>query len=63
MANSTGTAKLAGTAGSLLAGIGTLAFFVGLFGGPRMLVVVGAVMGAAALVAFFVEESGKRRAA
>ncbi len=62
MANS-GMSKLAGTIGSLLAGIGTIAFFVGLFGGPRTLVLVGAAMGAAALVAFFVEESGNRREA
>lgn len=63
MSNSSGISKLAGHAGSLLAALGVLAFFVGIFGGPRTFAFAGLAMMAASIVGFFVEEQGDRRAA
>lgn len=54
--------KLAGRIGSLLCGLGVIAFFVGIFGGPRSFAFAGVAMMAASLVGFFVEEQGNRRA-
>ncbi len=61
MAKSTGSARTAGLAGSVLLAAGVLAFFVGIFGGPRVLAFVGVALMAAALIAFYVEEFQNRR--
>lgn len=53
--------KLAGRIGSLLCGLGVIAFFIGIFGGPRTFAFVGVALMASALVGFFVEEQGNRR--
>jgi len=63
MNNPSGISKTAGRAGSLLAVIGVVAFFIGIFGGPRVLAFVGVALIVAALVGFFLEEQGHRRAA
>ncbi|MEJ7624299.1 MAG: hypothetical protein WKF34_09945 [Pyrinomonadaceae bacterium] len=63
MNNPSGISKSAGRAGSLVAVIGVAAFFIGIFGGPRLLAFVGVALIAAALAAFFVEERGHRKAA
>jgi hypothetical protein len=55
-------AKLAGRVGSLLVALGVIAFFIGIFGGPRTFAFAGVAMMAASLLAFFVEEQGNRRA-
>ena len=61
MGNSTGISKMAGRAGSLLVAVGVAAFFIGIFGGPRVLAFAGVAMMAASLVGFFIEEQGLRR--
>ncbi len=53
---------MAGRAGSLLAALGVVAFFFGVFGGPRTFAFVGLAMMAASLVGFFIEEQANRRA-
>ncbi len=53
---------MAGYAGSALAVFGVLAFFFGIFGGPRSFAFAGLAMMVAALVSFFVEEQGVRAA-
>jgi hypothetical protein len=62
MAQANGISKLAGGAGSLMAAVGILLFFLGIFGMPRTFAFVGLALIASALVAFFVEEQGQRRA-
>lgn len=62
MARSTGTARTAGLAGSALCTAGVIAFFIGIFGGPRSLAFTGLALMAASLVGFFVEEQINRRA-
>ena len=52
---------MAGRAGSLLVAVGVAAFFIGIFGGPRVLAFAGVAMMAASLVGFFIEEQGLRR--
>jgi hypothetical protein len=61
MDNSTGMSKTAGLAGSVLCAAGVIAFFIGIFGGPRSLVIIGSILMAASLVGFFIEEQGHRR--
>lgn len=63
MSKATGMSKTAGTIGSLLCAAGVIAFFVGLFIGPKSLVIVGALVMVSSLVGFFIEEQGKRKAA
>jgi ABC-type polysaccharide/polyol phosphate export permease len=62
MARSTGTARTVGRVGSLLCTAGVIAFFIGIFGGPRSLAFVGLALMAGSLVGFFVEEQIDRRA-
>jgi hypothetical protein len=62
MAKSTGSSKLAGRLGSLLAAAGVIAFFIGIFGGPRNFAFAGVAMMAASMVGFFIEEQGVRAA-
>ena len=62
MSNSTGMSKTVGRIGSLLCTAGVVAFFIGIFGGPRTLAFAGVALMAASLVAFFIEEQGNRRA-
>ncbi len=62
MDNLTGISKAAGYVGSALAAFGVLAFFFGIFGGPRSFAFAGLAMMVAALVGFFVEEQGVRAA-
>ena len=52
---------MAGHIGSLLAIIGVIAFFIGIFGGPRSFAIGGVAMMAASTIGFFIEEMGKRR--
>ena len=54
--------KTVGRIGSLLCTAGVVAFFIGIFGGPRTLAFAGVALMAASLVAFFIEEQGNRRA-
>ncbi|CAN5359720.1 hypothetical protein BH10ACI2_BH10ACI2_22510 [soil metagenome] len=55
-------AKLAGRTGSLMAIIGLLAFFSGVFSfAPRMFVFVGVAIIVLSLAAYFVEELQNRR--
>ncbi len=54
--------KLARNAGALIAIVGLLAFFAGVFSlAPRMFLIVGVVLIGLSLVAFYVEELGHRR--
>ena len=52
---------MAGFIGSLLCAAGVIAFFIGIFGGPRSFAVAGVALMAASLVGFFVEEQSQRR--
>ncbi len=62
MAQANGISKLAGKVAPLIAIIGILTFFSGVFSlAPRMFVFAGVALIALALVAFFVEEFGPRR--
>ena len=47
---------------SLLALLGVVAFFVGIFGGPRWFAFAGVAMLAASMVGYFVEEQASRAA-
>ena len=53
--------RTAGLLGTLLCAAGVVAFFVGIFGGPRGFAFVGIGLMAASLVGFFVEEQIERR--
>lgn len=61
MSNSTGMAKTAGLAGSLLCAAGVVIFFIGLFIGPKSGIFVGSALMIASLVGFFIEEQGERK--
>lgn len=61
MGNSTGISKAAGRVASLLLALGVVAFFIGIFGGPRTFAFAGVAMIAASMVGFFIEEQGARR--
>ncbi|MEQ1605793.1 MAG: hypothetical protein ABL999_13080 [Pyrinomonadaceae bacterium] len=54
--------KTAGKIGSLLCVVGVIAFFIGIFGGPRSFAFAGVAMMAASMVGFFIEEQGDRKA-
>jgi len=54
--------KFAGRVGSLLCAAGVIAFFIGIFGGPRSFAFAGVALMVFSLVGFFVEEQGNRRA-
>lgn len=54
--------KTAGYVGSLLCAAGVIAFFIGIFGGPRTFAISGVLLMVASLVGFFVEEQISRRA-
>lgn len=54
--------KTVGRIGSLLCAAGVVAFFIGIFGGPRSFAFAGVAMMVASLVGFFIEEQGNRRA-
>jgi len=60
MANSTGISKTAGRIGSLLCTVGVIAFFIGVFGGPRAFAFAGVGLMITSLVGFFVEEQSQR---
>jgi hypothetical protein len=62
MAKSTGTARIAGLAGSAVCAAGVIAYFIGIFGGPRNFAFVGVALMLASMVAFFVEEQINRTA-
>jgi len=62
MAKSTGTARIAGLAGSVVCAAGVIAYFIGIFGGPRTFAFAGIALMAASLVAFFIEEQINRTA-
>jgi ABC-type polysaccharide/polyol phosphate export permease len=62
MNTSTGTAKTAGRLASLICAAGVVAFFVGIFGGPRSFAIIGVGLMAASLVGFFAEEHFNRKA-
>jgi len=47
--------------GMFLVALGAVAFFIGIFGGPRELAFVGLAMMVVSLIAFFVEEQAQRR--
>ncbi len=51
---------MAGRTGSLLVALGVVAFFIGIFGGPRVFAFAGVAMMAASLVGFYIEEQGSR---
>ena len=61
MANSTGLSKTAGRIGSLLCTVGVIAFFIGIFGGPRSFAFAGLGLMIASFVAFFLEEHSVRK--
>ncbi len=54
--------KTAGFVGSLLCAAGVIAFFIGIFGGPRSFAIAGVALMVVSLVGFFVEEQITRRA-
>jgi hypothetical protein len=59
MDQANGVSKLAGRAGQLIAIVGLLTFFAGVFSiAPRMFVFAGVALLALAIIAFFVEEFG-----
>ncbi len=60
MDNTSGISKIAGRLGSLLVSVGVVAFFIGIFGGPRELAFAGLAMMVASMAGFFVEEEGSR---
>ena len=53
---------MAGLAGSVVCAAGVIAYFIGIFGGPRTFAFAGIALMAASLVAFFVEEQINRTA-
>ena len=54
---------MVGRVASLLCAVGVLAFFFGIFGGPRTFAFAGVALMAASLVGFFIEEKSHRNAA
>ena len=61
MGESNGAARSAGRLGSLLCAAGVVAFFIGIFGGPRFLAFAGVASMMASLVGFFIEEQIHRK--
>ena len=61
MSKSNGSGRMAGLAGGLLCAAGVVAFFIGIFGGPRVLAFVGIGLMAVSLIGFFLEESARRK--
>jgi hypothetical protein len=61
MGNATVISKTFGHIGAMLCTFGVLAFFIGIFGGPRTLAFVGLAMMVASLAGFFIEENASRR--
>jgi len=57
MENSSGLSKTAGRLGSLLCFLGVVAFFVGIFGGPRIFAFAGVALMVVSLAGFFIEET------
>ena len=53
---------MAGLVSSLLAVAGVVAFFVGIFGGPRTFAFAGLALIVASLVGYFIEEQANRKA-
>ena len=53
---------MAGLISSLLAVVGVVAFFVGIFGGPRAFAFAGLALIVASLIGYFIEEQAMRRA-
>ena len=53
---------MAGRLASLICALGVVAFFIGIFGGPRSFAFAGVAMMVASMVGFFVEEQGDRAA-
>lgn len=62
MGNSTGNGKTAGRLASLLAIVGCVAFFLGIFGAPRILAFTGVALLVLSFAGYFVEEMIERRA-
>ena len=54
---------MVGRVASLLCAVGVLAFFFGIFGGPRTFAFAGVALMAASLGGFFIEEQSQRNAA
>ncbi len=54
--------KTVGRLASLVCAAGVISFFIGLFGGPRSMVIIGAALMSASLIGFFIEEQGNRKA-
>lgn len=54
-------AKAVGRLGALMCAAGVVAFFVGIFGGPRVFAFTGVALMVTSLVAFFIEEQSNRR--
>ena len=61
MAHANGISRMAGRAGSLMAVVGVLTFFFGLFGPTRTFLFVGVALIVLSFVSFFVEELEQRR--
>lgn len=53
--------KTAGRIGSLLCAAGVIAFFIGIFGGPRTLAFVGVALMIASMAGFYIEELTAQR--
>lgn len=62
MPQTNATAKFAGRLGMLLAFVGCLLFFAGIFGAPRVLAFAGLVLIVISLATFFIEEQSIRKA-
>jgi hypothetical protein len=54
---------MVGNIGMAMVIFGLIAFFIGIFGGPRIFALVGVITMVASLAAFFIEEQQDRRAA
>ncbi len=53
--------KTAGRIGSLLCAAGVIAFFIGIFGGPRTFAFAGVALMVASLAGFYIEELTSKR--
>ena len=53
---------MAGLAGSAVCAAGVIAYFIGIFGGPRTFAFAGIALMIASMVGFFIEEQINRRA-
>jgi len=61
MAQTNGSSKMAGKLAHVVAAAGLAAFFLGLFGWGRMLMVAGIGLIVVSLAAYYIEELGQRR--